>query len=102
MKSSADTWASRSHDCPGTNYRYSAEKVCLEQEVWSYSLTTAVIDPEICFNEVFRLDQLKEPCLFFHRGIIPDVKTQLLQHYKGRALNDAETALGIQVVSFVW
>lgn len=73
-RSSTDTSVSRSHDCSGTSYRYSAEKACSEQtEIWSYSLTTALIDPDIYFNEVFQLDQLKEPCLLFCCGIIPEV-----------------------------
>lgn len=112
-KSSTDTLVSRSHDCPGTNCRYSAEKACLEQtEVWSYNFTAVLVDPNVSFNEMFWLDQLQEPCLLFHRNwlhsrsllcsSINDVKTQLPQHCKGRELDDTETALGIQVASFVW
>lgn len=110
-KNSTDDLVTRSRDCPGTNYRYSNEEICLKQrEIWSYSLTTVLIDPDICFNEVFQLDQLGVMLivsLWYHSrsllcSSISDVKTQLPQHCKGRELNDTEAALGTQVASFVW
>lgn len=110
-KKSTDDLVSKNRDCPGTNYRYSDEETCLKQrEIWSYSLTTVLIDPDICFNEVFPLDQLGVMLIvslrYHSRSLlcssISDVKTQLPQHCKGRELNDTEAALGTQVASFVW
>lgn len=57
--------------------------ILLERFVWNKQkfedtfLTTVLIDPNVSFNQVFSVEQLKGQCLLFHCDIIPAVSLVL-------------------------